>query len=278
MPNIAFLSLIYLLFAVPGFLFRWIYFSGGFTRQLLPKSWTDEIGKALLITIPFHLGWIAMFELCKHYGPCAYTVTYRTAFELLTGDYGDPTTLVQLLYSNAWYLLSYYVLAATTACAVGHQLRRLVWLRELDASHPLLTYRNEWLYTIMGRGKLPGVKQKETVALIDVLVDQDAGLPGKTILYQRRALVFSANENGSLRNITLGDVLRAAFEEQEGEPPRLIWKAVPGDEFVVDYSHVRNLNITYLTLDAYRAALALPSEDQREKENHSSSERNLPAI
>jgi hypothetical protein len=276
-PNIAFLSLIYLLFAVPGFLFRWIYFSGGFTRQLLPKSWTDEIGKALLIAIPFHLGWMGIFELCKHYGPCSYTVTYLTAFELLTGDYGDPAKLVRLLYSNAWYLLSYYVLVTTTACAVGYQLRKLVWLRELDASHSLLTYRNEWLYTIMGRGKLSGVKQKETVALIDILTDQDAGLPGKTVLYQGRALAFSANENGFLRNITLGDVLRAAFEEQQGEPPKLIWKAVPGDEFIVDYGHVRNINITYLTLAAYRAALDLPSEDEREKENHPSSEQDPPA-
>ena len=74
-----------------------MYFSGGFTRQLLPKSWTDEIGKALLIAIPFHLGWIAIFELCKHYGPCSYTVTYLTAFELLAGDYGEPAKLVRLL-------------------------------------------------------------------------------------------------------------------------------------------------------------------------------------
>ena len=277
MPNIAFLSLVYLLFAVPGFLFRWMYFSGGFTRQLLPKSWTDEIGKALLIAIPFHLGWIAIFELCKHYGPCSYTVTYLTAFELLTGDYGEPAKLVSLLYSNIWSLLSYYMLVIASACGVGYLLRKAVWSSELDASQPLLTYRNEWLYTIMGRGKLPGVTQKETVALIDVLTDQDSGLPGKTVLYQGRALAFSANENGSLRNLTLGDVLRAAFEQQDAEsPPKLIWKVVPGDEFVIDYSRVQNINITYLTSAAYGAALPVQSEREPSTENHSSSQLDLP--
>ena len=129
----------------------------------------------------------------------------------------------------------------------------------------------------MGRGKLPGVTQKETVALIDVLTDQDSGLPGKTVLYQGRALAFSTNENGSLRNLTLGDVLRAAFEQQDAEsPPKLIWKVVPGDEFVIDYSRVQNINITYLTSAAYGAALPVQSEREPSTENHSSSQLDLP--
>lgn len=276
MPNIAFLSLIYLLFAVPGFLYRWIYFSGVFTRQLLRRSWTDEIGKALLIAIPFHLFWIEIFDTCKHLEICNFTVTYVTAFELLTGEYGKPTRLVHLLYENTWSVVVYYGFVIATACLTGYGLRRIVWSRELDVSRPLLSYRNEWLYTVMGRGKIPGFRQHETVALIDVLTDQDAGLPGKTVLYQGRSLAFGTNEDGSLRNIVLTDVMRAGFEHQESEGrAKLVWKVVPGDEFIIDYSRIRNLNVTYFTLTAYDTALQSQSDDEHAKENPSSS-LNLP--
>lgn len=175
MPNFAFLGLTYLVFAFPGFLYRWIYLSGEFTQQLLRRSWTDEIGKAVLIAIPFDALWIGVFESFKHAGIFSYTVTSLTAFELLSGTYPDPGKLVATLYANAWYILGYYLAVAITACLAGYLLRKLVWSRELDVQWPLLKYRNDWLYTIMGRGKLDNIKQDETVAIIDALTDQDAG-------------------------------------------------------------------------------------------------------
>jgi hypothetical protein len=107
-PNFAFLGLTYLVFAFPGFLYRWIYLSGEFTQQLLRRSWTDEIGKAVLIAIPFDALWIGVFESFKHAGIFSYTVTSLTAFELLSGTYPDPGKLVATLYANAWYILGYY--------------------------------------------------------------------------------------------------------------------------------------------------------------------------
>lgn len=84
MPNIAFLSLLYLLLAVPGFLYRSFYYSGEFTRNLLPRSWTDEIGKAILYSVPFHLLWICIFELAQHAGVFHYTLTVELIPKFIT--------------------------------------------------------------------------------------------------------------------------------------------------------------------------------------------------
>jgi hypothetical protein len=264
-----------LVFAVPGFLFRWIYLSQEFNRQLLPKSWTDEIGKGILIAIPFHVVWVLVLDELKHNGYLACTVNYLTAFTLLTGNYGSPSTLVSVLYANRWYIITYYLIVVTTACVIAYVLRKIVWNLELDAKWNLLKYRNEWLYRIMGRGQLDKVKQDQTVALIDVLTDQKSALPCKAVLYQGRSLAFRTKEDGTLKNIMLADVLRAGFKTEGGQQV-MIGKAVPGDEFVIDCSRVRNLNITYLTLPAYLEAVAPLSTDAHGQETATSSPPSLP--
>src|SRR5687767_13726754 len=87
MPNIAFLSLINLLLTVPGFLYRSLYHSGEFTRNLLPRSWTDDIGKAILYSVPFHLLWIGVLEVTQGLGITEHTITFETIFRLMAAEY-----------------------------------------------------------------------------------------------------------------------------------------------------------------------------------------------
>ena len=82
-------------------------------------------------------------------------------------------------------------------------------------------------------------------------------------------MAFGTKEDGNLRNVVLTDVMRAGFEQQDGRT-QVVWKVVPGDMFLIDYSHVRNLNITYFTLKAYDSALHSRSDDGHAKENPSS--------
>jgi anaerobic ribonucleoside-triphosphate reductase len=109
----------------------------------------------------------------------------------------------------------------------------------------------------MGRGKLDNIKQDETVAIIDALTDQDAGILGKTILYRGRAAAFDTNDDGTLRHIRLVEVMRGSFENSKPwGKPKFVLKLVPGNVFVIDYSRVRNLNISYITKAAYFSAIA----------------------
>ena len=55
MNNIAFTTLVILVMAFPGHVLRASYYAGTFTRNVLPKSWTDDIAKAALYSLPLHL-------------------------------------------------------------------------------------------------------------------------------------------------------------------------------------------------------------------------------
>lgn len=247
MPNIAFLSLLYLLLAVPGFLYRSFYYSGEFTRNLLPRSWTDEIGKAILYSVPFHLLWIGIFELAQHTGAIHHTLTVEAVLRLMTGEYANSENsfhgIIVGLYNNVVYVLAYYCMVLLTALLVGNQARILVWEKELDVKWSWLRYRSEWLYKFMGRGGLKGVPLNDTEAWVDILSEQDTSVPGKTMLYRGLAAGYTTEEDGALRDIILTDVKRTDGEKDATGGVR--WVRVPGRFFVMSYSKVRNMNVTF---------------------------------
>lgn len=247
MPNIAFLSLVYLLLAVPGFLVRSSYYSGEFTRNLLPRSWTDEIGKAILYSVPFHLLWIGIFELAQHVGVIHHTLTVEAVLRLMAGEYANGESsfhgIVVSFYSNVAYLLVYYCGVLLTALFAGNQARILVWEKELDVKRPWLQYRSEWLYKFMGRGALEGVPLNDTDAWVDILSEQDTSIPGKAMLYRGLAAGYTTEQNGALRDIILTDVKRTDGEKDATGGVR--WVRVPGRFFVMSYSKVRNMNVTF---------------------------------
>lgn len=247
MPSIAFLSLIYLLLAVPGFLYRSFYHSGEFTRNLLPRSWTDEIGKAILYSVPFHALWIAIFQWCQHLGVFHYSMSLETFVRLMAAEYADSDysfhSIIVRIYENMAYVTFYYLAVLITAVMAGIMFRKIVWERELDVKQPWLRYRSEWLYKIMGRGALKDVPFKDTEAWIDILSEQDTSVPGRAMLYRGLAAGYTTEDNGALRDLILTDVKRTDGEKNDAGEVR--WRRVPGRFFVMSYSKVQNMNITY---------------------------------
>lgn len=246
MPNIAFLGLIYLLLAVPGFLYRSLYHSGEFTRNLLPRSWADDIGKAILYGAPFHLLGIVIIHYLQVFGITHRTLTMESVIRVMAAEYSAPGysfhEIISQFYDNIGYVSCYYMGVLATAFFAGRQARKLVWGNEFDVKYPWLRYRSEWLYKIMGRGALKGISMKDTGAWIDILSEQETKIPGKAVLYRGLAAGYTTKENGALRDIILTDVSRTGGEKENGKAK---WTQIPGKFLVMSYGKVRNINITY---------------------------------
>ena len=54
------------------------------------------------------------------------------------------------------------------------------------------------------------------------------------------------DESGALREIVLIETLRGKFKESDEGKFEFYWETVPGNFFVIKYSGVKNLNITYV--------------------------------
>lgn len=164
------------------------------------------------------------------------------AAEYADSDHSFHSIIVRI-YENMAYVTFYYLAVLITAVMAGIMFRKIVWERELDVKQPWLRYRSEWLYKVMGRGALKDVPFKDTEAWIDILSEQETSVPGRAMLYRGLAAGYTTEDNGALRDLILTDVKRTDGEKNDAGEVR--WRRVPGRFFVMSYSKVQNMNITY---------------------------------
>ncbi len=251
MPNFAFTTLIILLLAFPGYIFLSSYYSGLFTRQVLPRNWTDDIVKAIFFSLPIHIGILFLvFEPLQHKGIFNYSLRFEHVFRLLTTQFGPDEsipTFVNTLYENTGYIAGYYIGVLALALFAGHLLRFFVWSHELDVKFPwLFGYKSDALYQFMGRGKLPGVPQNKILVWLDAVTKIPTEIPGKNLMYRGVVAAYTTHQDGTPKEIILSRARRGIFENtQEGKT--FNWKPIPpGAYFIIKYHEISTLNFTYL--------------------------------
>jgi hypothetical protein len=248
--NIAFTTLVILLLATPGYIARSAYLTENFTREALPASnLTNEVVQAIIYSIPFHFATVAFLT----HVPLSWTapVSFDVVFRLLAGEYGDDgkafASITGNLYAHVHHIALYFAVLSFAALLIGVTLRDIVWKYKLDVRLPaIFRYRNRWLYILTTREKTD--QTGDYITVVDALCEQGGG----TQLYRGMVLGFISNTEGELEDIYLGDAFRGVFAQTEsGE--QFEWHEIPGDNFVLKYAEIKNLNISYL---------AVPSQNQ----------------
>lgn len=251
MSSIAFLTLIVLVMAFPGYILRASYYADTFTRRILPKSWTDDIARAVLYSLPLHFFWLSIAECLQHYRFIHVPLNFEMVYRVLVGDYGDILpSVAQGFYQSKLHIGAYYTIVLVSAFVIGHLSRLAVWNWKLDVTIPwLFRFNNEWLYTLMGRdvpipAHYAGGKIYVEINALTKIPSEDKD---KFRLYKGFVEGFSTEENGALRDIFIKDAQRGKFVTEEGKKPVFEWKPVkPGQLMILKYSELQNLNITYL--------------------------------
>lgn len=254
MTNIAFTSLLFLLLAFPGYIFLASYFSNEFTSQVLARSWTDDLAKAIIFSLPLHIVGILVVEGLQHYNFIHHALNPEIAFRLLAGEFSNTGSdynyrfaeVLDRLYQSKVLLLTYYALILFAALGFGHLFRLIVWELELDVRFPrILGFKNHWIYSILGRGKIEGVASKDIIVWVDALTGEPTEEAGKTRIYRGLVAAFTTDEKGVLRDLIITAARRSKFKKVEGRTEFSWQKIDPGDYFLLRYSDIKNLNITY---------------------------------
>lgn len=113
-----------------------------------------------------------------------------------------------------------------------------------------LRFNNDWHYVLSGRNLNTddtGPVQEVKAVYVDVLVETKEG----SVLYCGLLDEFYLSEDGVDR-ICLYEVYRRRFDQDIKDSERMPNKSfderyykMPGDLFVIPYSQIRNLNLTY---------------------------------
>lgn len=260
MENVAFTTLVILLFAVPGYVARTVYHTEDFTREVVEKNLSEEIYLAILFSLPFHA--IAFFLIDWSY------INYRSntfidlegVFGFLSGRYGKDEEgmggLADNLYAHLGHIAYYFLAMAIIAGITGGLLRDAVWHLKLDVHWPaVFRYRNRWLYTITGRAR--STSRDELIPIVDAMCVLGGD---KVKFYRGVAVQFTTTTTGDLQALHLAFAFRGKFEDGTD---KFFWQEIPGDYFVIKYDTVQNLNITWKPRSKLSAA-ARPSSEKEQ--------------
>jgi len=251
--NIAFGALVILFLLFPGISFRMSYLNGPYSKRNISSSFVDELFFSLIPAFIFQmLGYIVIeYVFC-------IDVDIQQVYKLITGpssSYSDELNYV-LLEESLIRFFMYTLCLVVLAVLAGKFARWIVRETGLDIRFHSLRFNNDWYYLFSGRIlDFPGIEgDSKDIDLIqvDVLSESSEG----TYIYSGILHGFYLQKDG-IDRIYLKDVYRRKLSEDmpyteilsgeawlEKEFDRRYYR-MPGDLFVIPYSQIRNLNVTY---------------------------------
>jgi hypothetical protein len=245
--NIALGALLLFLLLFPGILVRISYLTGPHSRKNIQTSLVDELVLSLVPAFILQgIGYL-IAERWFH-----YNIWLEQFYKLIIGaNNKDYKPDFELIEKSLPHFFAYNVVLLVVAITVGNLARKLVEQFNLDISIYSLRYNNDWYYLLSGR--ILNFPQWETAAnqvesvYADVLVETKEG----SVLYCGLLDEFYLSKDG-LDRICLSEVYRRKFTEDVKDDQRPEDKLfdnryyrMPGDLFVIPYSQIRNLNLTY---------------------------------
>jgi hypothetical protein len=246
--NVALGALLLFLLLFPGIVVRTSYLSGPHSRKNIQTSLGDEV---VLSLVPALVLQVLAYLFTEHV--LGQDIRLEQVYKLVVGatardNYAPDFGIIER--SLPGFLL-YMIGLLLVATLTGNAARWLVERYNFDIKVYGLRYNNDWYYLLSGRIlNFSGWGGSTTVVesvYVDVLVETKEG----SVLYCGLLDEFYLSKDG-LDRICLSEVYRRRLTDDvaTGQPPAnrsfdARYYKMPGDLFVIPYSQIRNLNLTY---------------------------------
>lgn len=218
--NVAFSTLLILILLSPGFIVRYAFLKGPYSRKNFRPPIADDIFWSVIPAFFIQILALIFLQLIGK------TLATKDIYLLLIGEKGIDFNTVNtnlipfLLYSLILLLISYMI---------GASARFIVSKYNLDLKYNILKVNNEWYYLFSG--KL--IKEDLDLIQLDILVSSDKG----TTLYSGILEDYFLNKDGGIDRLYLIRVYRDTKYE------------MPGDFFVIFGKDILNINLSYFRLE-----------------------------
>lgn len=281
--NLAFSALVLIALAAPGFVAWYAYrteersYVGLHSRPPL-----DQVLLALIVSVLLHLPCVIFCCVISRWS--GVTVDLDSVVRLLAGV--SRKAEVESITKYPFWILLYFLAILMLACLFGWLLRTVVRKYRLDRRIPILRF-NDWYYLLMGDRDLytcPGF-DRGGVYLAAVVE-----IGGDNYLYRGFVHDFFLDRQGDLNRLVLVAASRRKLtddrkkdeEHTVDEDPR--YYSIYGQHFVLKYSSVKNLQLTYVSLrekvsssqqgleESPQSQADLPPENGKKESSHTNKE------
>ena len=238
--NIALGTLIILFLLSPGFIIRYTFLKGPYSRKNYKPAVTTEIFWAIIPAVFLQLIGLYLMQVS------GYDTDFRFIYLILTGS--DKISDFSLLSANLGGFLVYFLVMSFLAAGLGFASRWLVMQWKLDKKFGIFKINNEWYYLFSGR-------MLEDESEIDFIqVDALVQTPEGVVIYCGVLNDFYLTSDGGIDRLYLVNVYRRKFADDyivaNVEPKNLDdrYYNMPGDYLVIFGQTLLNINLTYYKL------------------------------
>lgn len=231
--------LIFLL--LPGLIFRRFYYTEEFSKEYFKESISSFfLATAFPSTVIHILGW----QLVTYW----YDLDIPTLSTLFSGtDNSDQIRKAFInLHQHLAEIIAYFSMLGAISAISGMFCKALVRRKKWDRTIKLLRFQNEWHYLFSGEildfPRIAGEASDIDFTFVDALVETKEG----TVIYKGVLEEYILSKDGGVDRIYLTDVKRR-FLKDDNKPESNY--TMPGKFFVIPFSKILNLHLTYYALD-----------------------------
>jgi len=220
--NFAFSTLLILVFLAPGFVCRFAFLKGPYSRRNFRPSLTDDIFWSAIPAIFLQLLALIFLKLI------GLEPSIKDLYLMMIGDTNIDFEAIE---GGLGFFLVYLLILLIISYTFGAAARRIVTHYNIDLRYNILKVSNEWYYLFSG--KL--VESEVDLIQLDVLVHSNS--ERGTTLYSGILEDYFLNKEGGIDRLYLIKVYRDTKYE------------MPGDFFVIFGKDISNINLSYFRLE-----------------------------
>ena len=259
--NIAFGALMLLLLLIPGLFFRVAYLNVRYSGKSFKTTFVDEtllaLAPAFIIQI---LGFLFVENVLRK------NVSLETIYQLIISSAAFKNFAV--IQRSLGSFLLYNILLWVAAWLLGYFTRRFIKRFKLHYKYPIFRFQNDWYHILRGSIlNFPGYEgQTSDIAFVwlDVVLEtrdssyiysgivqefflsKDEGLDRIYLINVRRRKLSDDLETGQMAaDATTTENSDTADDNLPSTEIDKRYYYMPGDLFVIPYSQIRSLNVTY---------------------------------
>lgn len=258
--NIAFGALMLLLLLIPGLFFRVAYLNVRYSGKSFKTTFVDEtllaLAPAFIIQI---LGFLFVEKILR------MQVSLDTIYQLIISSVAFKN--FEVIHHSLGLFLLYNILLWIVAWTFGYATRRFIKHYKLHYKYPIFRFQNDWYHILRGSIlNFPGYEgQTSDIAFVwlDVVLEtrdssyiysgivqefflsKDEGLDRIYLINVRRRKLSDDLETVSEATATTTENSDTADDNLPAAEIDKRYYYMPGDLFVIPYSQIRSLNVTY---------------------------------
>ncbi len=269
--NLAFSALLVVLLATPGALFLGAYRRGFNDKPHQTSTFQTNLFLYLLFALPLHALGVAgyllgawLVRLLRQGSPTSFPLSGGDVLTLLVGTNApDYAASLARLEANLGTLFIYTLCLFLLAVGIGLGMHRFVRAQALDLRFPIINPQGTyWALFSADQRRLSRsryiahpVEGRESDAPDFILVTVGVEQGDEAYLYWGILLDYALGSGNRLERLVLGDAQRRALASDlsrgdERAAPQYDARFYPilGDSLVIEYNHVKTMNVQYVYL------------------------------